>query len=86
MYRLYNAPNHTTSETSTNKRYIDAISDGLRQSMRMHHNLVIMGQDIAEYGGAFKITQGFLDEFGKDRCATRLSANRALWAQLWGLL
>jgi 2-oxoisovalerate dehydrogenase E1 component len=67
MYRLYNAPNHTQSDTSTNKRYIDAISDGLRQSMRMHHNLVIMGQDIAEYGGAFKITQGFIDEFGKDR-------------------
>jgi 2-oxoisovalerate dehydrogenase E1 component len=67
MYRLYNAPNHTPSETSTNKRYIDAISDGLRQSMRMHNNLVIMGQDIAEYGGAFKITQGFIDEFGKDR-------------------
>jgi 2-oxoisovalerate dehydrogenase E1 component len=67
MYRLYNAPNHTTSETSTSKRYIDAISDGIRQSMRMHHNLVIMGQDIAEYGGAFKITQGFIDEFGKDR-------------------
>jgi 2-oxoisovalerate dehydrogenase E1 component len=67
MYRLYNAPNHTASETSTNKRYIDAISDGLRQSMRMHNNLVIMGQDIAEYGGAFKITQGFIDEFGKDR-------------------
>ncbi|MDB5126824.1 thiamine pyrophosphate-dependent enzyme [Mucilaginibacter sp.] len=67
MYRLYNAPNHTPSETSTNKRYIDAISDGLRQSMRIHNNLVIMGQDIAEYGGAFKITQGFIDEFGKDR-------------------
>lgn len=67
MYRLYNAATHVTSEVSTNKRYIDAISDGLRQSMRMHHNLVIMGQDIAEYGGAFKITQGFLEEFGKDR-------------------
>jgi 2-oxoisovalerate dehydrogenase E1 component len=35
--------------------------------MRMHSNLVIMGQDIAEYGGAFKITQGFLEEFGKER-------------------
>jgi 2-oxoisovalerate dehydrogenase E1 component len=67
MYRLYNAPRHTPSDTSTNKRYIDAISDGLRQSMRKHTNLVIMGQDIAEYGGAFKITQGFIDEFGKDR-------------------
>lgn len=67
MYRLFNAAAHITSEVSTNKRYIDAISDGLRQSMRMHSNLVIMGQDIAEYGGAFKITQGFLEEFGKDR-------------------
>ncbi|MEB0262005.1 MULTISPECIES: thiamine pyrophosphate-dependent enzyme [unclassified Mucilaginibacter] len=67
MYRLFNTPRHAVSEVSTNKRYIDAISDGLRQSMRMHQNMVIMGQDIAEYGGAFKITQGFLEEFGKDR-------------------
>jgi 2-oxoisovalerate dehydrogenase E1 component len=52
---------------ATSKRYIDAISDGLRQGMRKHPNLVIMGQDIAEYGGAFKITQGFVEEFGKAR-------------------
>jgi 2-oxoisovalerate dehydrogenase E1 component len=51
----------------TTRRYIDAISDGLRQSMRKHDNLVIMGQDIAEYGGAFKITLGFVEEFGKAR-------------------
>lgn len=57
-------PNITTT---TNKRYIDAISDGMRQSMQNHFNLVIMGQDIAEYGGAFKITQGFVEEFGRDR-------------------
>lgn len=49
------------------KRYLDAISDGLRQSMQKYSNLVIMGQDIAEYGGAFKITQGFVEEFGKVR-------------------
>jgi len=48
-------------------RFVDAISDGLRESMRKYQNLVIMGQDIAEYGGVFKITSGFLDEFGKDR-------------------
>lgn len=48
-------------------RFIDAISDGLRESMRRHTNLVLMGQDIADYGGVFKITQGFTDEFGKDR-------------------
>ncbi|GGH13005.1 alpha-ketoacid dehydrogenase subunit alpha/beta [Mucilaginibacter phyllosphaerae] len=67
MYRLFNTPDHRVSDVSTNKRYIDAISDGLKQSMRMHPNLVIMGQDIAEYGGAFKITQGFVEKFGKDR-------------------
>ncbi|QXV66459.1 dehydrogenase E1 component subunit alpha/beta [Mucilaginibacter sp. 21P] len=67
MYRLFNTPRHVPSETSKDKRYIDAISDALRFSMQAHQNLVIMGQDIAEYGGAFKITQGFVDEFGKDR-------------------
>ena len=46
---------------------IDAISDGLRQSMEQHPNLILMGQDIAEYGGAFKITEGFVNEFGKER-------------------
>ncbi|SHI84267.1 alpha-ketoacid dehydrogenase subunit alpha/beta [Flavobacterium terrae] len=50
-----------------NIRVIDAISQGLSQSMERHPNLVIMGQDIAEYGGAFKITDGFVDKFGKDR-------------------
>ncbi|MFC4818341.1 alpha-ketoacid dehydrogenase subunit alpha/beta [Flavobacterium sp. GCM10023249] len=50
-----------------NIRVIDAISNGLRQSMERHDNLVIMGQDIAEYGGAFKITDGFVAQFGKER-------------------
>ncbi|HEX4876815.1 MAG TPA: dehydrogenase E1 component subunit alpha/beta [Chitinophagaceae bacterium] len=48
-------------------RMIDAISEGLRQSMQHHPNLILMGQDIAEYGGAFKITEGFVQEFGKAR-------------------
>ncbi|SFZ91545.1 2-oxoisovalerate dehydrogenase E1 component [Flaviramulus basaltis] len=54
---------------SNNKeiRFIDAISDGLKQSMEQHEDLVIMGQDIAEYGGAFKITDGFVDQFGTER-------------------
>jgi 2-oxoisovalerate dehydrogenase E1 component len=55
------------SETKSEKRFIDAISDGLRQSMERHDNLVLMGQDIAEYGGVFKITEGFVQKFGKDR-------------------
>ena len=48
-------------------RMIDAIKQGLQQSMQQHSNLVLMGQDIAEYGGAFKITEGFVSEFGKER-------------------
>jgi 2-oxoisovalerate dehydrogenase E1 component len=55
------------SEKTTEKRFIDAISDGLRQSMERHSNLVLMGQDIAGYGGVFKITEGFVEKFGKDR-------------------
>jgi 2-oxoisovalerate dehydrogenase E1 component len=51
----------------TEKRYIDAISDGLRIAMQRHDNLVLMGQDIADYGGVFKITQGFMEAFGKER-------------------
>lgn len=49
------------------QRFIDALSDGIRTAMQRHPNLVLMGQDIAEYGGAFKITQGMVDEFGKGR-------------------
>lgn len=48
-------------------RLIDSISDGLRLAMQKHPNLVLMGQDIAEYGGVFKITEGFVKEFGKER-------------------
>ncbi len=51
----------------TEKRFIDAISDGLRLAMQKHENLVLMGQDIAEYGGVFKITEGFVSTFGKER-------------------
>jgi 2-oxoisovalerate dehydrogenase E1 component len=56
-----------SSSNKTEKRFIDAISDGLRQSMQKYPELVIMGQDVAEYGGVFKITEGFVEEFGKGR-------------------
>ena len=55
------------SDKKTDKRFIDAISDALRQGMEKHDNLVLMGQDIAEYGGVFKITDGFVKAFGKER-------------------
>ncbi len=53
--------------TFNEQRFIDGIKDGLQLSMQKHANLILMGQDIAEYGGAFKITEGFVEEFGKAR-------------------
>jgi 2-oxoisovalerate dehydrogenase E1 component len=65
------APFHQTPSSpvghKVNMRFIDAITDGLRESMKKHDNLVLMGQDIAEYGGVFKVTEGFVETFGKDR-------------------
>ena len=57
----------SASEMGRDLRFIDAIKEGLHQSMQKHPNLILMGQDIAEYGGAFKITEGFANEFGKKR-------------------
>ena len=54
-------------QTTNEHRFVDAIQDALRLSMQKHDNLILMGQDIAEYGGAFKITEGFVTEFGKAR-------------------
>lgn len=65
------APFHFVSKPASSikkeMRLIDAISDGLRESLRAHDSLVVMGQDVAEYGGVFKITEGFVEEFGKNR-------------------
>jgi 2-oxoisovalerate dehydrogenase E1 component len=62
-----NATHNSPLTTHNSLRFIDAIKQALHQSMHAHPNLILMGQDIAEYGGAFKITEGFVDEFGKDR-------------------
>jgi 2-oxoisovalerate dehydrogenase E1 component len=51
----------------TEKRFVDAISDGLRQSLEKHPESVFMGQDVADYGGVFKISEGFLEQFGRER-------------------
>lgn len=55
------------TEEKSERRLVDAISDSLRQSMEKYSNLVIMGQDIGDYGGVFKITEGFVDQFGRER-------------------
>jgi 2-oxoisovalerate dehydrogenase E1 component len=67
VYAPYNQTVLQPSVETTEKRFIDAISDGLRQSMEKYPNLVLMGQDIGEYGGVFKITDGFKNQFGGDR-------------------
>jgi len=67
VYKPYVFEEVKPESKADNVRMIDAISQGLAQSMERHDNLVIMGQDIAEYGGAFKITDGFVAKFGKDR-------------------
>ncbi|TRX62767.1 dehydrogenase [Fulvivirga sp. M361] len=55
------------SHTTQSKRLVDAISDGLKQSLEAYPELVVMGQDVAEYGGVFKVTEGFIQQFGEDR-------------------
>lgn len=67
VYKPFNYEEVAVQGAEENIRMIDAIQQGLRQSMQRHENMVIMGQDIAEYGGAFKITEGFVVEFGKER-------------------
>jgi 2-oxoisovalerate dehydrogenase E1 component len=68
IFKPHQPENHAPDfSKSSEKRMIDAFSEGLRQSMEKYDNLVIMGQDVAEYGGVFKITDGFYQQFGKDR-------------------
>lgn len=73
------------TESKSSKRLVDAISDGLRQSMQRYPQLVLMGQDIAEYGGVFKITQGFVEAFGKDRVRNTPLCESAIVGAAYGL-
>jgi len=69
VYKSYEPIESTRNPqlVTRNLRFVDAVSEGLKQSMQKHANLVIMGQDVAAYGGVFKITDGFVAAFGKDR-------------------
>ncbi len=67
VYKYFVYKEVTPNEKFENIRLVDAISQGLRQSMEQHDDLVIMGQDIADYGGVFKVTEGFVEAFGKSR-------------------
>lgn len=74
-------PSHETK----NQRFVDAISDGLYQSLEKHDDLVVMGQDIAEYGGVFKITEGFVERFGKERIRNTPICESAIVSAAYGL-
>jgi len=67
VYKPYEYQEVRSKSAKKELRLVDAISEGLHQSMTRHKDLIIMGQDIADYGGVFKVTDGFLKAFGKDR-------------------
>ena len=80
--------NEEAIEPGVNKsemRFIDAITDGLKESMKKHDNLVLMGQDIAEYGGVFKVTDGFVGLFGKERVRNTPLCESAIVGSALGL-
>jgi 2-oxoisovalerate dehydrogenase E1 component len=85
VYAPYNHEDIQPSDAKKNMRFIDAIQDGLSQSMEKHQDLVLMGQDIAEYGGAFKITEGFVEKFGKDRVRNTPICESAIVSAAMGL-
>lgn len=72
-------------EKRTNIRLVDAISDGLKAAMEKFDDLVVMGQDVAEYGGVFKITDGFVDLFGKERVRNTPICESAIVSAAMGL-
>jgi 2-oxoisovalerate dehydrogenase E1 component len=72
-------------ETLPHLRFIDAIKSALNQSMEHHENLILMGQDIAEYGGAFKITEGFVEKFGRERVRNTPLCESAIVGTAMGL-
>ena len=67
LFAEYNQVIISAEGPKSERRLVDAIQDGLRQSMEKYDNLIIMGQDVAEYGGVFKVTEGFVEQFGKER-------------------
>lgn len=67
LYANFDTPPINPKDTKKEIRLIDAIHEGLFEAMQKHDNLVLMGQDIAEYGGVFKATEGFVESFGKER-------------------
>ncbi|WP_222984233.1 alpha-ketoacid dehydrogenase subunit alpha/beta [Flagellimonas meishanensis] len=85
VYQSYQYEHFEPKDKVNNIRFVDAISQGLEQSMYRHNELIIMGQDIAEYGGVFKITEGFVPKFGKSRIRNTPICESAIVAAAMGL-
>jgi 2-oxoisovalerate dehydrogenase E1 component len=85
VYHTFDYQHYKHGTVVKNIRLVDAISQGLEQSMDRHKNLVIMGQDIAEYGGVFKVTEGFVKAFGKERVRNTPICESAVISAAMGL-
>ena len=86
LFKPVNILNTSSLKANTkNMRLIDAISQALKLAMQKHSNLILMGQDIADYGGVFKITEGFVEAFGKDRVRNTPLCESAILGAAFGL-
>jgi 2-oxoisovalerate dehydrogenase E1 component len=85
VYKPFDLITADPPPTTREIRFIDAIKEGLWQAMQEHPQLVLMGQDIAEYGGVFKITEGFVDAFGKNRVRNTPLCESAILGAGFGL-
>lgn len=85
VFQVFNYQHVDKNSNSNNIRLLDAISEGLEQSMERYNELIIMGQDVAEYGGVFKITDGFTSKFGKSRVRNTPICESAIVSAAMGL-
>ncbi len=85
VYQEFKYQHFKENDETENIRFIDAIAEGLKQSMQKHEDLVLMGQDIADYGGVFKITENSLTDFGKDRVRNTPICESGIVATAMGL-
>ncbi|MDC6388401.1 dehydrogenase E1 component subunit alpha/beta [Maribacter sp. PR1] len=85
VYQKFDYKEVECSIHKKNIRFVDAVSEGLKSAMEKYDNLVITGQDVAEYGGVFKITDGFVDNFGKERVRNTPICESAIISAAMGL-
>src|SRR6056300_522636 len=85
VYKPFKIKHHKPSSKKKSIRLIDSVREGLYQSMEQHLNLVIMGQDIAEYGGVFKVTDGLYEKFGKNRVLNTPLCESVILSSAYGL-